>query len=97
MSRTKIRSIHDPWEVTQDKPSPSEYRIFFVHVGVGTVLFKETNMVPRVGDRIALFTEYPFPVVDQVILWPEEHHLKELTSLIEGVSDIDALIFVKSF
>ena len=73
-----------------------KYRILFVHLGVGTVLFQETNLVPRVGDRVAIFTEYPFPAVKEVILWPEKQHLRELITFIEDISgNIDALIFME--
>jgi len=34
-----MRSIHDPWEITQDKPSPYE-----------PIKFPQENIIPYVGD-----------------------------------------------
>lgn len=71
-------------------------RIFLVHADGGTVLFRESNFLPRVGDKVASFDVRPFPVVTDVILWPENHHLKEFTDMIERSKDpIDAVVFVK--
>ena len=38
---------------------------------------KETNILPRIGDKIDVFYE-PMPAVDNVLLWPSEKRLRLL-------------------
>jgi hypothetical protein len=70
-------------------------RFLIVHTVLNSVIFKESNYVPRIGDEVALFNVRPFPVVTKVIAWPEQAILGELTKLVERADDIEVLVFVE--
>lgn len=51
---------------------------------------KETQLIPREGDRIDIFYR-PYPSVTGVLLWPS----KETTKIFSTDEDIDAIITVE--
>lgn len=53
-------------------------KILFVHSDFGTIVFRESDFVPRTGDKIALFNISPSPTVTDVICWPSNNQLKGL-------------------
>jgi hypothetical protein len=45
--------------------------------GYGQDVVKETNLLPRIGDSIDMFSN-PFPKVESVVLWPTRATLDDL-------------------
>lgn len=42
----------------------------------GQGVIKETNIIPRLGDKVCLFYQ-PYPTVTNIIFWPDESLKKE--------------------
>lgn len=58
--------------------------LFITEMGHNTI--KETNILPRVGDKVDVFYR-PFPVVENVLLFPSKKLLEEF-----GINEVDAIV-----
>jgi hypothetical protein len=57
---------------------------------LGNHAIVDSNVIPRVGDRVDLFYT-PYPMVTSVLLWPKESTLKamNISVAIEAIITVD--------
>lgn len=68
--------------------------VLFVNGFSNEVILKETNIIPRVGDKIGLFNYLPSQEVRTVLLWPHKEIKSQTKINFLITEDFDAIVMV---